>query len=576
MISSITTSFAHSKSVELKTLQLSNPKGRDDRIKSFATKIIEKAPKSSELFLKFKEIAKELAPDITKDELNKLLEEAKNQAENGAYVLSDLKKTSSLTPKEIIEKIKETAIHLLEVFLEAFGLGDLFEKAKTKEEALHKQWQFMKLSSLFTLLASVFSIFLAPARVAMATGSTLLGIAGLSFIYPKIKVDPADLQDAENLTPQKDLPAASGRISTLNAIADILETRGRPLLLGKSGVGKTTTIKAFARAVKEGKYPKLIGKKVFRINMGKVVASFDPMSGQNIYLDELKKRVNASCILVFDEIHMIAHPKYEALCNQFKDYLDPQGFPFVIGVTTEEEYFRDIAGKHKALARRFTNLSLKNTTYKQTVAILEQYMRKVAPEIVLEDYIIEYLLYKTQITFGKDAYQPGTAITMLEEAIQKLNSHNIQQKELLAKFEEERDQIRSKKASYKVQKSDDLTKKLKILNLNIETLREKIESENQKLNVKKLSSKYYLEGKKEYYKTAQKVSSIAAKTLSSKDKEDLAYLKVLYENILPNLEKNALTLDQNVINSVIESEKKRRAEDKKGIARGKKLSNKNL
>ncbi len=109
--------------------------------------------------------------------------------------------------------------------------------------------------------------------------------------------------------------------------------------------------------------------------------------------------------------------------EQLKTCLDPgsANFPYVIGITTEEEYYRDIYVNNAAFARRFKRINIENSDPSETLAILTNTFLKQAPKLILENGALQILQEKTKTAFSANAPEPITSLKILSRCIQKID-----------------------------------------------------------------------------------------------------------------------------------------------------------
>ena len=154
--------------------------------------------------------------------------------------------------------------------------------------------------------------------------------------------------------------------------------KNNPILIGESGVGKTSIVDLLASSIvaKSSNLPdKLLNAKVISLNIGMVVSGSkyrgDMEQKITSVLDECKKHGNV--VLFIDEIHMIvgeqgAKDKLD-IGNMLKPYLTSGEISF-IGATTYKEY-KNIFEKDVALPRRFQKIEVLEPSVSDTKEILK-------------------------------------------------------------------------------------------------------------------------------------------------------------------------------------------------------------
>ena len=375
--------------------------------------------------------------------LEKLQEIVRQKYPSFQDALTDAKSKIAIA-KDFLEKTKGSAsptaystasycfdvmISIIESILNSFGVADFFKPADNAFSGDMKSQKIMSLMYFASFLTTTLVAFFPPPVVAIAVGGSLVTIGVLSLIFPLFKPMPSQLPEAKNYSRMfrmGELRGVEGRKKTLDEIARTLveskSVKKHPLLVGKSGIGKTKAVEAFVKAVERGDYPELKGKQVFYFSTGNLVNAREMFSGANNILSRINEAIGRhreNIILVFDEIHEAAKEKAESasMSEQLKVMLDPGPgkFPYVIAMTTIEEQQKHIKG---AFARRFKPICLESTDIPETVEILHNTLLSEAPEVILEKGALEYIAERTQQVFGMRSKEPADSITILTKCIQ--------------------------------------------------------------------------------------------------------------------------------------------------------------
>ena len=161
-------------------------------------------------------------------------------------------------------------------------------------------------------------------------------------------------------------------------------------------------------------------------------------SGNKI-LAQLSKAIGGhrdNMIFIFDEIHLACQDRETSvIADQLKTMLDPgnkDGFPYVIGITTEEEFARDIYQRHSAFARRFHRIPIASTSPEETAEIIGSSALRNGAHLVIEKEALKTLVEKTEEAF-KGRAQPAASLKVLDACIQKTGE--AQKSELEQKVE---------------------------------------------------------------------------------------------------------------------------------------------
>lgn len=369
-------------------------------------------------------------------------ESAKQMFKEAQYFLAitDQEKRSPLSAK--LNTVLHAIISFLESIINAFGIADFFKPPENDMQANTKAQRIFTLLSLFGVLTGALLPLLGAVITAPIVGGVLLSLAALSIIYPHIKPMPHFIHKTVNWSKQiQDQTLSSSHVNTkhLDEMAKALITgkkvKSFPMLIGPSGIGKTETAKAFAWAIEKGIYPELKGKKVFYINSADLLNAPGRAEGGNKELQRLNEamgRHRKNIILIFDEIHILCQKKNNILAEQLKTYLDDSvnGFVNVIGITTQQEFYRDIYRYNPAFARRFKQIRIEAPQDREIQQTLSATLMQKLPGVILEDQALIYLQKTTQETFP-EASQPAAAIKILSQCIKSLSEtqkSNLQEK----------------------------------------------------------------------------------------------------------------------------------------------------
>lgn len=220
-----------------------------------------------------------------------------------------------------------------------------------------------------------------------------------------------------------------GRERELERIIEVLtrKTKNNPVLVGESGVGKTSIVESLAYAIVHQNVPaSMLKKRILSLNLNSIVAG-------SVYRGEFEGRLdglinelkaNKNIILFIDELHTIlgaGNSKGELDAAAILKTPLSKGEIQIIGATTTKEFSQYIE-KAPGLARRFQKIDIKEPSDEETVNILEgvksqyesyhhvQYTSDAIPSIVR--------LSKRYLT---EQFFPDKAIDLLDEAGAKVS-----------------------------------------------------------------------------------------------------------------------------------------------------------
>lgn len=357
------------------------------------------------------------------------LREAKAHLLEAQHYLAQTRGPLPITLRSRLSDLFDQLVSILESFIDAFGIATFFEPSKNEWHASLKESKIMSLFYNFGGLSALLIPLLGAELGAMIIGGSLLGIAGLSVIFEKIRPPSTYLPRGDNWSLEYrngKLETGQARKSILNRVAQTLisaQTKKRfPLLVGQSGIGKTEVVKSLVEAIERGDYPELKGKTVVYFNTANLIQHYDGMGGGNTILSKIRERMGRHAerfIIILDEFHNVEKKDGEGatiLGEQLKTLLDPssRGFPYVIGLTTPEECKRVLEPK-LALMRRFEKIEVTAPIREETLAILQNACIRHAPHLHLAESALPHLLDR----LPREDPQPGRSLEILSRCFEK-------------------------------------------------------------------------------------------------------------------------------------------------------------
>lgn len=169
-----------------------------------------------------------------------------------------------------------------------------------------------------------------------------------------------------------------GRKHEIERVIQILcrRTKNNPVLIGKSGVGKTAIVEELATEIASGEVPELLkGKRLLALDLSGLVAGTK-------YRGEFEKRLKAltdeiiaaqrKIILFIDELHTLAEAGEATGAINAADILKPalaRGELQVVGASTMQDYEKYVR-KDLTLERRFQPVMVYEPTEEITLEIL--------------------------------------------------------------------------------------------------------------------------------------------------------------------------------------------------------------
>lgn len=200
-------------------------------------------------------------------------------------------------------------------------------------------------------------------------------------------------------------PAIGRKNEVENLIISLAQEKKSPILVGKSGVGKTSIVDELAYLIQKDNVPKFLkGKKILEVDAGELVAGTKYRGDLETKMLSVINYVHYNnAILFIDEIHRIyGAGKVEDgnidIASMLKTAIDRYGIK-VIGTTTIEEY--NVYFSSDALKRRFNSIVIDEPNdrllYEIICHVFDNYSKKNGISIdKLDRNIIDILIAHTK------------------------------------------------------------------------------------------------------------------------------------------------------------------------------------
>ena len=223
------------------------------------------------------------------------------------------------------------------------------------------------------------------------------------------------------------------RKEEIEGIEMILARSGKNnvVLVGESGVGKTSIVYGFAQKVFTGVIrPELMHKRVFQLDVNMVLArSKDASSSIELFekiLTECERAGNV--ILVVENIHDVVGPqrKEEVSAVDISGILIPflQSERFQMIATTDHASYHSNIERTPSLASAFEKEEVREMTEEQTLLILEDITPKLERKHgVFLSYYALYEAVNASGSFIQNVPFPEKAISLLTETIAYVSAH---------------------------------------------------------------------------------------------------------------------------------------------------------
>jgi ATP-dependent Clp protease ATP-binding subunit ClpB len=254
------------------------------------------------------------------------------------------------------------------------------------------------------------------------TRSTLSRISGpLSWRYGR------DLSDAAR---RGQLDPVIGRDAELARLIQILgrKTKNNPVLIGKSGVGKTAIVEGLALRIADGAVPPgLQGKRVVSLDLATMLAGarirgeFEERLKSALALLAVSK---GEFLLLIDELHMIVGTGSGDGGMDVSNMLKPmlaRGELRVIGASTPDEYRKHVE-KDAALERQFQPVYVEAPSPQDTLEILRglRERHEVFHGVRIADSAIEAAVAMSD-RYVSGRYLPDKAVDLIDEAASRVH-----------------------------------------------------------------------------------------------------------------------------------------------------------
>lgn len=275
----------------------------------------------------------------------------------------------------------------------------------------------------------------------------IIAVGSLIYIWKKKSSSPVSInfsgstptlaQYSRDLTQQATdgkIDPVIGREEEIERVIQVLSrrTKNNPVLIGKSGVGKTAIAEGLAQAIAEKKVPKILTKKrVLALDLTGIVAGTKYRGEFEKRLKQIADEITSAgrrIILFIDEIHTLAEAGGAEGSIDADDILKPalaRGDLQVIGATTAKEY-KNFIKKDVTLDRRLHPILVDEPTVKETLAILRGIKKKYEQfhKVRITDEAITTAV-KLAAKHIKGKSFPDKAIDLMDEAAAKVSIDNI-------------------------------------------------------------------------------------------------------------------------------------------------------
>ncbi|TSC75811.1 MAG: ATP-dependent Clp protease ATP-binding subunit ClpC [Parcubacteria group bacterium Gr01-1014_31] len=241
-------------------------------------------------------------------------------------------------------------------------------------------------------------------------------------------------RDLTALAAQGRLDPVIGREHEIERVIQVLSRRSKnnPVLVGKSGVGKTAIAEGLAEAIVAKRVPQLLyGKRVLSLDLANIVAGTKYRGEFEQRLKRIADEIIASqreIILFIDEIHTLAEAGEATGAIGADDILKPalaRGDLQVVGATTRDEYLKFIK-KDATLDRRLHPIMVDEPSLVQTLEILRGIKARYERHhgVTLTDAALKTAVDLAARRIPEKSF-PDKAIDLIDEAASRVGLRKV-------------------------------------------------------------------------------------------------------------------------------------------------------
>ncbi len=289
-------------------------------------------------------------------------------------------------------------------------------------------------------------------------------------------------KDLTELARRGKLDPVIGRDEEIRRVIQVLcrRTKNNPVLIGEPGVGKTAIVEGLARRIISGDIPEILrDKRVISLDLGSMLAGAKYRGEFEDRLKAVLKEIEDSAgaiILFIDELHTLVGAGAAEGAIDASNMLKPalaRGELRAIGATTLNEY-RKYIEKDAALERRFQIVYVGEPNVEDTIAILRGLKDRYEAHhnVRIKDAAIVAAATLSH-RYISDRFLPDKAIDLIDEAAASLAIQISSVPTEIDQLEREATSLEIERASLKRETDANSRERLKVLDREISTLREK-------------------------------------------------------------------------------------------------------
>ncbi len=238
-------------------------------------------------------------------------------------------------------------------------------------------------------------------------------------------------KDFTTMAREKKLDPVIGREEEIKRVIHVLSrrTKNNPILIGETGVGKTSIVEGLAiKIVQKSVPPSLQNKRVLALDLNSLLSDTKYRGEFESRLKRVTDEIIASrrsIILFIDEVHIIARNSGDSEGGSLgvSDILKPalaRGELQMIGATTFAEYVKYIK-QDATLERRFHPIVVDEPNIKLAAEMVKGIKKEYEDhhQVMIEDSAIEMAVALSDKML-KHRFLPDKAIDLIDEACAKV------------------------------------------------------------------------------------------------------------------------------------------------------------
>ena len=240
-----------------------------------------------------------------------------------------------------------------------------------------------------------------------------------SSLHPMTNLKEEAIKGSLNRAPFRDRVVEKIVLAIQNNAKNLV--RRFPIIIGKSGVGKSSVFNSLAANIVDGKVTgPLKNSTVYHVNARELVSGQGETGHRELIINRLKG-YEKDAIICMDEIKA-AFETDSVLAELLLSDMD-NIFPHLVFACTDKEY-EELVAKNESFARRLDVIKLESLKPQKVLPILYKFLTDNYPYISFEDGSLNFLANISET--DPTAPQPFTALKILEKAVNEIIAKQFQ------------------------------------------------------------------------------------------------------------------------------------------------------